>query len=191
MSNNQILDCYNIENFYHMTHINNLESILKHGLYAHNNPYKKVDISDCDVNIRRVKREPIHNKSVHDYVPFYFNPKNHMLSARRNIQDKIVILVIKKDIILNKDALFTDCNASTDSVKFYNDLNNLNKLDFNCIYDNGYYLKHHNGAKTRMAEVLVPNYVSTNKIEAIICNNFELKNKIHHINTIVEKSFYF
>ena len=62
-----------------MTHINNLDSIIRNGLYPHNNTYKKTDISNVDVNDRRVRLEPIYHKQIHSYVPFYFNPRNAML----------------------------------------------------------------------------------------------------------------
>ena len=35
---------YGFTSLGHMTHIENLDSILKYGLLAHNNPYKKVNI---------------------------------------------------------------------------------------------------------------------------------------------------
>lgn len=194
MSNNQILDFYGVKHLFHMTHIDNLPSILKHGLLAHNNSHKKVDISDCDVNNRRSRKEPIYNKSIHSYVPFYFNPKNNMLSRRRNIQDDIVILVFKKELLLKQGTIFTDSNASTDRAEFYNNLKDLKKLNFKCIYTKGYYSGYEDGANKRMAEVLVQDYVSSNHIEAIICNNFRTKNRATLTSsnqTIINKNFYF
>ena len=68
---------YDINHIFHMSHIDNVESILKNGLFAHDNKFKKVDISDCDVNSRRSRIEPVYKKPIHSYVPFYFNPKNY------------------------------------------------------------------------------------------------------------------
>lgn len=194
MSSNQLLDYYGIEYLYHITHVNNLQSILKHDLQAHDNSYKKVDISDCDVNSRRSRKEPIYHKSIHSYVPFYFNPKNNMLSRRRDIQKDIVILVFKKGLLLKQGTIFTDSNASTDRAKFYNNLKDLNKLNFQCIYTNGYYSGYADGANKRMAEVLVPCKVKSNSIEAIICNNSNTKNKVSSISnkkTFINSNFYF
>ena len=194
MINNQLLDHYSIKYLYHMTHINNLQSILKHGLQAHDNKYKKVDISDCDVNSRRSRKEPIYHKSIHSYVPFYFNPKNNMLCRRRNIQNDIAILVLKRGLLLKQGTIFTDSNASTDRAKFYNNLGDLNKLNFQCIYTNGYYSGYADGANKRMAEVLVSSTVNSDCIEAIICNNSNTKNKISRISNkqiLVNSNFYF
>lgn len=171
MDINSYLEVFGINNIYHMTHISNVPSILQRGLYPHKNPFQQVDISDCDVNSRRSRNEPIYNKPIHSYIPFYFNPKNNMLSKRRSIQKDIVILVFPKDLILSQGAIFTDGNASTDRTRFYNRLNDLDKLNWDCIYTSGYYSGYPDGARTRMSEVLVPDYVSAEKIEGIICHN--------------------
>ena len=194
MSYNQLLDHYGIDCIYHMTHISNLKSILEHGLYSHDNPYKKTDISDCDVNSRRARKEPINNRPIHSYVPFYFNPKNNMLSKRRNIQEDIVILVFKRELLLKKGVIFTDANASTDRANFYSKIQELNMLDLQCIYTDGYYSGYFDGANKRMAEVLVQNYVSSENIKAIICNNIYTKREVSTMSSkqiTINKKFYF
>jgi hypothetical protein len=175
-----ILNNYGIDSFYHMTHIENLQSILEKGLFPHSNQYQKKDISDLDVNNRRSRLEPIYNKSIHEYVPFYFNPRNAMLYVRRNIQNEVVILVLRKELILKNKSIFTDGNASCTTTKFYNKIENLNKLDWTCLNDSNWN-EHEDGRRKRMAEVLVPNYVSVDNIEAIICNNSYTKTYIENI----------
>ena len=61
------LNDHNVEYLYHMTHIENLPSILKHGLLAHGNLYQKEDISNKEVNnrsniIRSIKLEKMIRK---------------------------------------------------------------------------------------------------------------------------------
>jgi len=53
------IDTYGFTSLDHMTHIDNLESIFKYGLLAHNNPYKQIDISNTEVNARREGRESL------------------------------------------------------------------------------------------------------------------------------------
>lgn len=173
----RLLDNHAIQYLYHMTHIDNLLSILSQGLYAHDNKYQKVDISDCDVNSRRAHTENVYNKPIHSYVPFYFNPKNAMLYKRRSIQNDIVILVLKRDILLSKGSLFTDGNASSDTTSFFNNLDGLSQLDWGCINDDNWN-SHDDGRRTRMAEVLVPDFVDAKNILGIICNNPHTKAKI-------------
>jgi len=56
-----------------MTHIDNISSIMKYGLFAYGNKYQKQDISDIVVNNRRSRIDSIYGKAIHSYVPFYFN----------------------------------------------------------------------------------------------------------------------
>jgi hypothetical protein len=175
-----ILNNYSVNYFYHMTHINNIQSILKYGLLPNGNNYQINDISDLDVNNRRFKLEPIYNKSIHKYVPLYFNPKNAMLYVRKNIQQDIVILVLKKDLILKNKVVFTDGNASCAITKFFNKIEDLSQLDWECLKDNTWN-DHIDGKRKRMAEILVPDYVSIDNIEYIICNNTNVKIKIEDI----------
>lgn len=191
-----LLDKFDIEYLFHMTHIDNLPSILKHGLHAHGNHHQKVDISDCNVNSRRARNEPIYNRPIHNYVPFYFNPKNHMLSKRRNIQDDIVILVLDRNLILSSGSLFTDGNASSDPTDFSNNLNDLDELDWECIYTEGYYSGFSDGPRKRMSEVLVPDFVDVDNIQAILCNNIDTQANIdtiskNTIESIIAQNFYF
>src|SRR5690625_285750 len=80
------LDEFNIDYLYHITHKDNLNNILQNGLESHNVARErhmiKVDIADNVVNDRRKRKELIYNRSLHDYVPLYFNPKNPMLYKR-------------------------------------------------------------------------------------------------------------
>ena len=83
-----------------MTHYSNLVGIIKNGILPKNKlPNPVYDISNQDVQKRREKLEYIYNRQIHDYVPFYFNPKNPMLYVRRNIQHEIIILAITKSLL--------------------------------------------------------------------------------------------
>ena len=81
---------------YYMLHIDNLDSILKKGFLSHNLAHKLAnikDISNIDVNNRRGDVKFNDGRSLHDYVPFYFNPRNAMLySTQSRFSDNIIIL---------------------------------------------------------------------------------------------------
>lgn len=110
----------------HMTHIDNLDSIFKNGLLAHNNPYKKIDISNKEVNERRNKLDPIYKRNIHDYVPLYFNPRNAMLYRNQRIfGDGVVILAFNNNIILQDNSFFTNGNVASNHTLYSNDINEL------------------------------------------------------------------
>ena len=178
---NELLKQYNINYIYHMTHVNNLQNILQYGLQSHNNNLVKNKIDNKEVQKLRNFNDPIYNKNVHSYVPFYFNPKNAMLYVNKENQGNLIILVFDAKLIYDKGSLFTDGNSSVENItKFYNNLNDLNKLDWNCI-NTKYWNDIEDGRRKRMSEVLVPNKVDINKLKKIYCINNHIKSYIDNI----------
>jgi hypothetical protein len=167
----------------HMTHIENLEGILANGLLAHNNPHKKVDISNQEVNARRSALEPIYKKSMHDYVPFYFNPKNAML-YRNQCQFKkggIVVLGFNKNIITTSGAVYTNGNASRRDTCFSNDKKFLEQINWDYVFSTrwNYQGNSYEAIKTAMmSELLVHGEVSIDKLEIIFCETEQTKQYI-------------
>jgi len=163
-----LLASYGIEAIYHMTHINNVSSILRHGLLSHGNGRTSVDISNRAVNNRRNRIDPFYKKTIHSYVPFYINPKNAMLYVRKAIQEDIVIFSFDRELIKENGVLFTDGNAASSSTRFFKNLEGLSSLHWNCLHA-GSWNNYPDGKRRRMAEVLVPNRVSPVRINKIIC----------------------
>ena len=163
------LEQYDFTSLDHMTHINNLDTILKHGLQAHNNPYKKRDISNQEVNNRRESRENIYGRKIHEYVPFYFNPRNAMMY--RNKDEDIVVLAFDKKLLAQDGILFTDKNASTNSVHFYNKVDDLDKINWNLVKSDKWYDKALVVKQIMMAEVLVYKQVPISFLKGIYVKN--------------------
>jgi hypothetical protein len=192
--NIDFLHTHGVEFIYHMTHIDNVPGILKQGLQAHGNTFQKRDISNHDVNSRRSRREPVYGKRIHDYVPFYFSPRNPMLFVQDN-RDEIVILVFKASLLYEEGMLFTDGNASVGNTRFYDDLADLDNLNWNCI-NSSYWPDFRDGKREKMAEVLIPRNVNKSKIVAMLCNNKHTQRKVNQltqqtINCLIAKNFYF
>ncbi len=164
-----VLDQYGLTSLDHMTHINNLDTIFKYGLQAHNNPYKKRDISNQEVNNRRESREYIYGRKIHEYVPFYFNPRNAMMY--RNKDEDIVILAFDKKLLAQDNILFTDRNASTNSVNFYNKLNDLEKINWSLVKSKRWNDKAPIVKQIMMAEVLVYKQVPISFLKGIYVKN--------------------
>jgi hypothetical protein len=191
---------YQISYLYHITHKNNLGNILESGLLSHNEAHRglnQIDIADNEVNNRREKREPVFNRSLHDYVPLYFNPKNPMLFRRKNIQNDIVILAIEKNLLLDQNVLFTDGNAASKTTSFYNTINNLSLLNWKCI-NSEYWNDYQDGKRIKCAEVLVYPKIEIASIKKIYCNNQITLNFIRtninaniHIDSEINNNFYF
>ena len=154
----EYINKYNIKYLHYLTHINNIPSIFCHGILSRN-VMKKLsliytDISNPSVqNNREFKKPGILNskKNIHDYVPLYFSTQTPMQyvvsnSARsrttQNIvaQNKLVFIdVDPASIFTLSNMIFTDGNASNRETKFYNDLKDFDKIDWNVINSPGDY----------------------------------------------------
>jgi len=173
-----------------MTHIDNLQNILKYGLLAHNNKAVSNKIDNPEVNDRRNFIEPLYHKNVHNYVPFYFNPKNAMLYVNKEKQNFLVILVFNNKLIYQEGTLFTDGNASVNGTVFYKDIKDLYKLNWKCLKSQ-YWNDFEDGKRLMMSEILVPNKVDITQLKKIYCINYHIKGYIDNLlinysNIIVE-----
>lgn len=174
-----ILDKKDVNCFYHITHINNLTSILSHGLLSHHRAhcnYQPTDISDQAVNNRRHhKQDTVFHRSLHDYVPAYFRSRNPMSYALRHLADKLVILKIRRHCLFQKSTLFTDGNASCFKTSFFNKFNDLKMLNWDCL-NSRYWGDFEDGKRLRCAEVLIPDQIPTEAIIQIATKS----NKTYH-----------
>lgn len=184
----EILGYYEIDGLYHLTHIDHVQTIFKDGLLSHNNAHERGlvqhDISNPSVQDQRAIRF-IGKRPLHDYVPLYFNPRNAMLFdvfKNRTLKD-IVLLRLSRKLMLQKGVWFTDGNAANDPTLFYNKLEDLDKLDWDCIRAR-YWNDYEDGKRKCMAEILVPDKISENYIKRkshLFVENQESRNRIEAI----------
>ncbi|MFA7326218.1 MAG: DUF4433 domain-containing protein [Candidatus Kapaibacterium sp.] len=168
-------------NLYHITHINNISSILENGLLSDNHLQRDninfENIADLEVKGHREKTESIYNKSILEYVPLYFTPKTPMLYKKQDISNNLVVIVIHPFVLFEKDLIFTDGNASSKKTKFYSDLNDLKCLDWECIRSQ-FWTKFEDGKRKRCSEVLVHDRIDVNYFNKIVCNNKKLYDEL-------------
>lgn len=162
---------YRINFLYHFTHVDNMPSILERGLLSHNEAHRigcvMRDISDPRVQSLRANKQ-VFGRSLHDYVPLYFTPRNAMLYVRRNIQSDVVILCLNSILLEHKGSVFTDGNAASSRTTAFNDLRELNKLDWECIRSRAKWIEFPDGRRKRCAEVLITTGIPINHIQRII-----------------------
>lgn len=78
---------------YHLTSLENLESILKHGLLPRSQLTDFTDVADSDIVTKRQAQK------LQDYVPFHFFSKNPFdLAAQHTYKDKTFVLIaVRRD----------------------------------------------------------------------------------------------
>lgn len=135
----------NVTTIYHITHTRNLEHILaEEGLHSDRSAQelKAVNIGHKHIKERRLRRPvPIGPKgTVGDYVPFYFAPRSPMLYAiSRNAvegyadgQSPVIYLCSTAEAVVRSGLrwVFTEGHADMDYTDFFDDLKDLDKIDW-------------------------------------------------------------
>ena len=181
--------------FYYITHIDNLNSILKKGIkprnYVINRNYSPVDISNA--NVQRYRDFNINlsdgiNAHIKDCVPLFFTPLHPMLYVIQNLINEIVIISISIDVLRDKTVsyAFSDKNAADSTVNIYNDFKYLDNLHWDIITgkywsDRFYGTEFETWKENRMAEFFIYPDIGTIFIEDLICANSIAYKKIESV----------
>jgi hypothetical protein len=176
----------NREFCYRISHIENISHILQNGLCTKFHPKANPDfVSIGNAEIIEVRDDMpvrIHGYGdIGEYVPFYFTPKSMMLFnivtgyrepvvKKRPKQDIIVVRCLIKDLSKIGRFFFTDGQANEKTLTtHYNDLSDLDRIDWNIIRRSDFKRDAADTDKTRryQAEFLVYEHVPTRFIESI------------------------
>lgn len=185
---------------YHITHYSNLLSIFCHGGLVANNVAKVKSVSYVNIAHTRIQaRRSITSVplppygTLHDYVPFYFAPRSPMLYAINKGrvdgytkgQDEIIYLVSRTDVIHHRGLgyVFTDGHAIMKFTDFYNDLKDLDKIDWNVMHSQFWFETEEDPdrERRRQAEFLVYQFVPIDMILGIGVKNDKMKQKVEEI----------
>lgn len=173
------LDLLGLYYFYHMTHIENLESIIYHGLRNHNNAYKRVRIDNVDLNERGAYKK-VYGRNIHEYVRMYINFRNAMLY--KNKDENVVLLGIGNRIVNlypKERIVFSDRNAYSNMARFSNDylvLKDSGFIDLNNVFSYSW-KNDYNVKQIMMSEVMVYDKIYTKNIDFIIAKEGYCSNK--------------
>ncbi len=183
---------YSGKYFFHFTHIENLDSIVKNGILC-TNKKDELGITHLDVASETIQERRSTMKvtcdpkgKVHDYVPCYFCSMNPMFLAlvnSKNIdQQMMIFFAFKIDKLLTENVVFTDASANTVSPpNFYNDPIDLDKLDWKAIESKKWSNKDDDERHRRMAEVLFLEKIPVNFIDSIVVWNDDIKKSVVRI----------
>lgn len=181
--------------------VQNLEADLKKGLLAKSKAPidpSRIVIGNTEIisarDQRPVKCYP--TTKVNDYVPFYFSVRTPMLynivtgmGVPQRSQREIVYLCCRLQDLATDEFqwCFTNANAAERITKFYNDLKDLEKLDWKSIETTDFRAQNADGDEDRIrkkhAEFLVKGKVPTSKIGEIAVINATVKSDVESIVT--------
>ncbi len=116
-----------IDGLYYITHIANLVSILRQGIYSHDQVRKRriqaTRVYDEDVMARRGIISTGKRESLWEYVNLYFQPRNAMMyRLTRQFPGQIVLVKVRLGLTMEelrrRDIWIADGNAASGSTKF-------------------------------------------------------------------------
>lgn len=164
------------ESLYYITHIDNLPSILKHGVLSHEQADKIPNIKriydEKIVHSRQAMQTP-DGKSLWQFANFYFNPRNPMLYRVFNCEGAPVVIIKMKTDIYERAKYISIGNAASpisDIVEVGRGLKTLKSKTmqkFLCADSWGM----QEGKRLIMAELLVPDVVPPECIDTVYVPN--------------------
>lgn len=177
---------------YHMTHLENLESILQNELLSTNEKtrlgIKHKNIANHGIQNRRAAMNVTCGPmgTVHDYVPFYFSPSVPMLLGLLNSknldQQLIIYLAVKIDVVEREDVVFTSASANTNiSPTFYCRPEELANLRWDLIDSYKWSLPSDDDRHAKMAEMLIHEKVEMSEIGFIVVWNKYFKKNANNL----------
>ncbi len=175
-----------------IVHRDNLPWILDHGLHCGNSALRApnwVNIGNPELIDKRarhlVPRQP--GGYLNDYVPFYFTPFSVMMKnvhsgwggIRQRPNEEIVILVSSLHHVhqLGLRYLFTDSHAYYQWANFYDDLADLDKIDWPLLQQRNFRRNPDDPAQFEryQAEALIHRHLPVAGLRGIVCYTERLK----------------
>ncbi|MCS6994922.1 MAG: DarT ssDNA thymidine ADP-ribosyltransferase family protein [Anaerolineales bacterium] len=164
-----------VKSLFYITHVNNLPSILKHGILSHRKITEQgisfTPVYNAEIVAHRERIATPDNKSLWEYANLYFQPRNPMLYKVLSETEKkdVVILGIKPQILDTKDAFISLGNAAhslSSLVDIKTGLKAIRSEYWNIL--NSDWWKTEDGTKRKiMAECLIPNSVPPSAIHSV------------------------
>lgn len=136
-----ISDRYARKNFlYNINSLNNLKSILEHGILSKNELIRRnisyQDLSNHSVQDKRDCKYVLNRRTLHDYANLYFDARNPMLFnlvSNRNINE-LCVLCVDKRVLDIPGTVVTDMNAAALLAVFENPEKALDRLNYDLIF---------------------------------------------------------
>jgi hypothetical protein len=125
-----------VTELYYITPIENVPSIMKHGILSHNlsSRLSHSTVAMPEMQDKRKNKRIPGAGMLHDYANLYFDAHNPMLCKRQDLNDSICVLRIEDSVLDLPNVIVADRNAAKDYARFYSAKDGLVALDKDKIY---------------------------------------------------------
>jgi len=180
---------------FRITHVANVPWILGNGLHCsssdHSDP-NYVQIGNAELIARRTTRDvPVDPYgTLSDYIPFYFTPFSPMLyniktgynGVTKRGMEEIAILVSSLREVKGREIpfVFTDRHAYLQAAVFYNDLDNLDEIDWPRLQARDFHRDPDDPGKVEryQAEALIYQHLPLAALLGVVCYRDDERRKI-------------
>ena len=185
---------------YHITHIDNLRSIIQHSaILSHNLKIERgighQDISHDNIQDRRARTlVPCGPRGcLHDYTPFFFCPRPPMLysihhgyvEGYEEGQEPVVHLVTTAQAVVASGCnwVFTDGHGTMAFTDFYDELDDLSEIDWAIVHSNYWFdtPEQPDRKRRKQAEFLIRDSCPWTLISEIGVVNSDMKRQVRGI----------
>lgn len=192
---------------YHITHINNLQSIIAAGGLQTCGELRQTGVNYTDIaypslqDRRSTKMVPCGaGGTLHDYVPFYFAPRSPMLYtiSRGNVagytdgQRPVIYFVSTAQSVqvAGRSFVFTDGHGVMDISNFYTELSELDQIDWEVMKARIWRdtIEYPDRKRRRQAEFLVHKFFPWGLISRIVVKGALVKSQVESILENVSQS---
>jgi len=174
-----------IKSLYYITHVDNLPSILQHGILCHqlvqDRGIQNTAIYDAAIVSKRQTKTAPDGKSLWEFANVYFQPRNPMLYRvlHEKVADDVAIVGVRPQILSSPGAfvaLGNAANAATEIVPSAEGRKRISEIwdAIDCDWWNAV-----DGSKRKiMAECLVPGSVAPDEIHTIFVASHEAADRV-------------
>jgi len=203
------MDIDDVKALYYITAIDNMGSICERGILSYHMA-KKIpheSIAMDEIQEKRIKvMVPVADRkgiSLHNFAPLYFDSWNPMLSKLRQINEKICIIALRKEILNLPGAIIADRNASSKYCKFGPSSDGLKNIEKEDVFrqnwkDQDEIIEWEKRSK-KCAELLVPGRISSEYFlgAVVVSDDAETRlrqqigNRLKKFKIIIDRSRFF
>jgi len=174
----------------YITPIANVPSILRVGIVSHR---RSLEINHVSVAMQEMQDRrsrvavPPGGKKLHDYANLYICARNPMLCKRQNQHADLCVLSIQTGVLDLPGIVITDCNASSEYVRFAAAPEGLSIVDRDMTFADDWNdpnrIQYFRKKSAKCAEVLVPDCVPPEFITGAYVSCREALNRLSALNT--------
>ena len=162
-----VMDPAELTELHYITPIENLGSIMQHGILSHKLASSLQPASIANGTVQQMRKQKVvpGGRPLHDYVNLYFCARNPMMFKRKAQHASLCVLSVSPEVLHLDGVILTDGNAASVYTRFAPSPTGLSivntELVFAEYWTQGDEIERYKRKSAKCAEVLVPEQVGS------------------------------